>query len=78
MFFPKTHWVATGGEHMISKVNVLDNATIYADKGKAFENWKKKLDPKRFKMDNTLEFSDLKEGSDLADYIVAYCSDNNE
>jgi len=74
MFFPKTTWVATGGELMISTVNVLDSATIFADKGKAFQNWKKKLDPKKFKMDNSLEFSGLKEGSDLADYIVAYCS----
>jgi hypothetical protein len=75
MFYPKITWVATGGEQMISKVNVLDNATIFADKGKAFQNWKKKLDPKKFRMDNSLEFSGLKEGSDLADYIVAYCSD---
>lgn len=74
LFFPKTSWLATGGEQMILKVNVLDNARIFADKGKAFQNWKKKLDPKKFRMDNALEFSGLKEGSDLADYIVAYCS----
>ena len=70
IFYPKYMWLATGGLGMISKIKVLDRATVFADKGKAFIDWSDKLDATKYTMSSKLEESDIQEGSDLADLIV--------
>jgi len=69
--YPEYHWLSTQGMSGISKIPVLEKAMICADKGKGFQNWKEKIDQSRFKMDLTMELSDMPEGSDLADYILS-------
>jgi hypothetical protein len=68
--YPEYTWVATGGLGMISKINVLDTATVFPDKGKAFKSWSDKVDSKRFTMSNKVENSELPAGSDLADLLL--------
>ena len=70
IMYPEYTWVATGGEMMINKINVLEKATVFADKGKAFQYWSKKIDKSRFAMSDVMEKSDLPDGSDLADLII--------
>lgn len=70
--YPEYHWLSTQGMSGISKISVLESAMICADKGKAFQNWKEKTDHSPFKMELTMELSDMTEGSDLADYILEY------
>ena len=67
---PEFHWVATGGLNMYKTISALDRATIFADKGKAFEYWSDKLDTDKYRMNDLLENMDLPEGSDLADYYL--------
>ncbi len=55
---------------MISKINVLQSATIFADKGKAFLKWSDTIDKTRFVMDDLLENTNLPEGSDIADLYL--------
>ena len=74
IFYPQFAWLATGGANMISKINVLDNAIVFADKGKAFVDWSDKVNSDKYSMNMIMENSDLPEGSDLADYIVTSCS----
>ena len=69
MLYPKYTWLATGGLNMVSKIKVLDSATIYPDKGKAFQIWKDKLNNDNYKFNDILENSNLPDGSDIADMI---------
>lgn len=70
LVYPEFTWLATGGLNMISKIKVLNSGTIFADKGKAFNNWSDKVNIAKFSMSKILEDKDLPEGSDLADYII--------
>ncbi|WP_033961256.1 DUF6371 domain-containing protein [Psychroserpens jangbogonensis] len=67
---PQYIWMATGGLNFYNKIKVLGNATIFADKGKAFNYWASKLDLSKYYMHTVLEVTDLPEGSDLADYYL--------
>lgn len=67
---PKSIWMATGGSNLYKKINVLDKATIFADKGKAFNDWSSKLDIGKYYMHPILEDKDISNGSDLADYYL--------
>ncbi|WP_242082703.1 DUF6371 domain-containing protein [Aestuariivivens sediminis] len=69
MEYPYKIWMATGGEHLIKNIKAIPRATVYPDKGKAFKNWKKKLDRSMYEVDDIMERSSLPEGSDLADFI---------
>lgn len=69
MLYPKYTWLATGGLNMVSKIKVLDSATIYPDKGKAFQIWKDKLNDDKYTFNDILENSNLPDGSDIADMI---------
>ncbi len=55
---------------MVSKVNVLDKAIIYPDKGKAFTIWKDKLNENKYTFNDILENTNLPDGSDLADIVL--------
>lgn len=68
--YPEFHWVATGGQEMISKIDILKSGTIHADKGKAFEKWNERIDKSKFSMSKLMENTELPEGSDLADLIM--------
>ena len=70
IFYPKYTWLATGGLGMISKIKVLDCATVFADKGKAFIDWSDKLDATKYSMNTKIEESDLEDSEDLADLIL--------
>jgi hypothetical protein len=70
LVYPKYTWLATGGLGMISKIDVLDNAIVFPDKGKAFKNWSNKIDSSRFTISTIIENTELPEGSDLADTLV--------
>ena len=78
LFYPGMTWVATGGSQFLKLINVLDRASVFADKGKAFIEWKTKINimqnntvSKHFSMNNLLEEKkDLPDGSDMADYLL--------
>lgn len=71
MKYPKYTWLATGGLNLISRINSLENGIVFADKGKAFDVWSDRVNSSKFKMNDVLEKTDLKEGSDLADLILS-------
>ena len=70
ILYPDYTWLATGGLNMVSKVNVLDKAIIYPDKGKAFTIWKDKLNENKYTFNDILENTNLPDGSDLADMVL--------
>ena len=70
MVYPELTWLATGGLNMVSKVNALDSAVIYPDKGKAYTIWKDKLNADKYTFSDMIENSDLPDGSDMADLII--------
>ena len=70
IYYPNYTWIATGGLNMISKIEYLDNAVIFADKGKSFVKWSERINTSKFIMNDMLENTDLPEGSDLADLII--------
>jgi len=70
IYYPNYTWIATGGLNMISKIDDLENAVIFADKGKSFVKWSERINTSKFTMNDMLEKTDLPEGSDLADYIL--------
>ena len=70
MVHPELTWLATGGLNMVSKVNVLDRADIYPDKGKAYTIWKDKLNADKYTFSDMIENSTLPDGSDMADLII--------
>jgi hypothetical protein len=68
--YPKNTWLAVGGLNNISKTFHFKEAVIYPDKGKSYEDWRKKC-PNRFIFDQTVEESPrLEPGEDLADLIL--------
>jgi hypothetical protein len=69
--YPKYTWLATGGLNLISRINSLESGIVFADKGKAFNVWSDRVNSSKFKMNDTLEKTDLKDGSDLADLILS-------
>ncbi|WP_242118538.1 DUF6371 domain-containing protein [Aestuariivivens sediminicola] len=78
MVYPEFIWLATGGQEMISKINVLSKANVFADKGKAFMKWKDRINLTKFSMNELLEKSNLPEGSDLADLLEIELKGNND
>lgn len=68
---PDRIWMATGGSQMTNKIEVLDSAIIYPDKGKAFKDWYDRLNTDKYRFSDFLERLDLPEGADLADYILS-------
>ena len=68
--YPEHTWLATGGLGMISKIKAIDRATVFADKGKAFNIWSDKLDSTKYVMSTMLEESNHEEGDDLADLLL--------
>jgi hypothetical protein len=70
ILYPEFVWLATGGQEMISKINVLKKGIVYADKGRAFEKWNERIDKEKFSISKILEKPHIPEGSDLADYII--------
>lgn len=72
--YPQYTWAAVGGLSMISRSFDFKEAVIYPDKGKAYEEWKRKC-PNRFLFDRTVEESEsLEPGEDLADLILLSAS----
>jgi hypothetical protein len=69
--YPKYTWLATGGLNLISRINSLESGIVFADKGKTFNVWSDRVNSSKFKMNDTLEKTDLKDGSDLADLILS-------
>lgn len=76
---PKAYWLSTGGLQNINEQRLLPfkdkKLTFYPDKGKAFEEWTKKLTPFMGDYNITISKSvenmkDLEMGEDIGDYIV--------
>ena len=77
LHYPQYNWIAVGGIRMLStiKLNALSRyvVTLFPDKGKAYNLWSEYAQNATFKVkvDNTLEQTDLPEGSDVADLVIS-------
>lgn len=77
LHYPEFTWMATGGLNNLYKLNDLEQATIFPDKGKSFDYWTEKLEA-RFDINDTIENEEyLKDGDDLADYILHHKQELN-
>ncbi len=76
LYFSQYNWLAVGSQTMlnVNKLNALKdyNVTLFPDKGKAFEKWTLIATQACFnvKVNDTLEKTNLEQGSDIADLIV--------
>jgi len=76
LHYPQYNWIAVGGIRMLNiiKLNALSryDVTLFPDKGKAYDLWSEYAQKVTFKVkvDNTLEQTNLPEGSDVADLVI--------
>ncbi len=77
LYYPQYNWIAVGSIEMLNvqKLNQLKDyqITLFPDKGKAFSKWKKIAQSVCFDVyvNDVLEYTDLKEGDDIADLVIA-------
>jgi hypothetical protein len=77
LYYPQYNWIAVGSIEMLNvqKLDTLKGyqVTLFPDKGKAFEKWRKIADNACFNVhvNSVLENTDLKEGDDIADLVIS-------